>query len=156
MLSNTSYIVQVTFSPAIEYEAINETYSEPYEVQETMTSVPVKVRTLALTLVVEDDKFHEAVFYLKCISVPFILGGLVLFCIRLYLNDLYVAIPDRLLVTSALAQILQNIPVEALIAEGNMWEASPYLKLFDDTTKFLLMSCLFLYWIVYTKDKVNS
>ena len=54
--------------------------------------------------------------------------ALVIFGIRLYLNDLYVSIPDRLLVTCALAQILHDIPVEALIADGNIWEASPYLK----------------------------
>ena len=79
-----------------------------------------------------------------------------MFCIRLYLNDLYVSIPDRLLITCALAQTLHNIPVEALIAEGNMWEASPYLKLLDDLSKFTLISSFFLFWLIYTKDKVST
>ena len=78
-----------------------------------------------------------------------------MFCIRLYLNDLYVSIPDRLLITCALAQTLHNIPVEALIAEGNMWEASPYLKFLDDLSKFTLISSFFLFWLIYTKDKVS-
>ena len=79
-----------------------------------------------------------------------------MFCIRLYLNDLYVSIPDRLLITCALAQTLHNIPVEALIAEGNMWEASPYLKFLDDLSKFTLISSFFLFWLIYTKDKVSA
>ena len=78
-----------------------------------------------------------------------------MFCIRLYLNDLYVSIPDRLLITCALAQTLHNVPVEALIAEGNMWDASPYIKLLDDLSKFILVSSLFLFWLIYTKDKVS-
>ena len=87
--------------------------------------------------------------------LPFFSGALVMFCIRLYLNDLYVSIPDRLLITCALAQTLHNIPVEALIAEGNMWEASPYLKFLDDLSKFTLISSFFLFWLIYTKDKVS-
>ena len=85
----------------------------------------------------------------------FFTGALIMFCIRLYLNDLYVSIPDRLLITCALAQTLHNVPVEALIAEGNMWDASPYIKLLDDLSKFILVSSLFLFWLIYTKDKVS-
>ena len=109
-----------------------------------------------MTIILEDDGFHAALFYLKCLCVPFVLGALIMFCIRLYLNDLYVSIPDRLLITCALAQTLHNIPVEALIAEGNMWEASPYLKLLDDLSKFTLISSFFLFWLIYTKDKVST
>ena len=65
------------------------------------------------------------------------------------------SIPDRLLITCALAQTLHNVPVEALIAEGNMWDASPYIKLLDDLSKFILVSSLFLFWLIYTKDKVS-
>ena len=91
-------------------------------------------------------------FFMYLIYFP---GALIMFCIRLYLNDLYVSIPDRLLITCALAQTLHNVPVEALIAEGNMWEASPYLKLLDDISKFVLVSSFFLFWLIYTKDKVS-
>ena len=113
------------------------------------------VKKAGLTLVLEDDQFHTALFYLKCFCVPFVLGALVIFSIRLYLNDLYVSIPDRLLITCALAQTLHNIPVEALIAEGNIWHASPYMKLIDELGRYLLITCLFIFWVVYTKDKVS-
>ena len=140
---------------------------------------PALIKEVSLTIIVEDSGFHAALFYLKCLCVPFVLGkykkiklygfffnllnyfslffsgALVMFCIRLYLNDLYVSIPDRLLITCALAQTLHNIPVEALIAEGNMWEASPYLKFLDDLSKFTLISSFFLFWLIYTKDKVS-
>jgi len=121
-----------------------------------ITESPVVIKQAFLTLVVEDRGFHTAMFYLKCFCVPFILGALVIFGIRLYLNDLYVSIPDRLLVTCALAQIIHDIPVEAMIADGNIWEASPYLKLMDDLGRFLLITCLFLFWIIYTKDKIST
>ena len=73
------------------------------------------------------ENFHM-VSNLVTLTCLILFTALVIFGIRLYLNDLYVSIPDRLLVTCALAQILHDIPVEALIADGNMWEASPYLK----------------------------
>ena len=38
--------------------------------------------------------------------------ALVWFVVRMYLNDLYISIPDRLLVVAAMAQLLQNIPTE--------------------------------------------
>ena len=147
LLSNQSYILQLNFSPAAEVK--NDS-----SIDFNFTERPVVVKEISLTLVVEDDSFHTAMFYLKCFCVPFILGALVMFGIRLYLNDLYVSIPDRLLITCAFAQVIVDIPVEALVAEGNIWQVSPYLKLVDDLGRFLLITCLFLFWIVYTKDKV--
>ena len=38
--------------------------------------------------------------------------ALVWFVVRMYLNDLYISIPDRILVVAALAQLLQNVPTE--------------------------------------------
>ena len=38
--------------------------------------------------------------------------ALVWFVVRMYLNDLYISIPDRLLVVAAMAQLIQNIPTE--------------------------------------------
>jgi hypothetical protein len=166
LLSNQSYIVQLNFAPPLN--ASDDMFG--------ITEQPARINSLDLTVIVEDEGFHAALFYLKCLCVPFILGtyllsrddhillqcilsfigALVMFCIRLYLNDLYVAIPDRLLITCALAQVVQNVPVEALISEGSMWVASPHLKLLDDFSKFTLMSCLFLFWLIYTKDKVRA
>ena len=145
LLANQSYILQLNFSPYTKNDSVDFF---------GITERPVIVKDISLTLVVEDESFHTAMFYLKCFCVPFILGALVMFGIRLYLNDLYVSIPDRLLITCAFAQVIHDIPVEALIAEGNIWEVTPYLKLMDDLGRFLLITCLFLFWIVYTKDKV--
>ena len=147
LLSNQSYILQLSFSP----QSSNKSYD-----LFGLTTRAVTVQKAALTLVIESSAFHSAIFYLKCFCLPFVLGALVIFSIRLYLNDLYVSIPDRLLITCALAQTLHNIPVEALIAEGNFWPASPYMKLIDELGRFVLITCLFIFWVVYTKDKVRS
>ena len=146
LLSNQSYILQLSFSP----QSSNKSYD-----LFGLTTRTVTVQKAALTLVIESSAFHSAIFYLKCFCLPFVLGALVIFSIRLYLNDLYVSIPDRLLITCALAQTLHNIPVEALIAEGNFWPASPYMKLIDELGRFVLITCLFIFWVVYTKDKVR-
>ena len=45
--------------------------------------------------------------YLKCSFVPLVAAGLAWFVVRLYLNDLYISIPDRLLAASALALLVQ-------------------------------------------------
>ena len=45
-------------------------------------------------------------------ATPFVMTALVWFVVRMYLNDLYISIPDRLLVVAAMAQLLQNIPTE--------------------------------------------
>merc|ERR1712223_1980569 len=150
LLSNQSYILQLNFSPPKKNVSLADD-----SIFSTMSSKPALIKEISLTVIVEDDNFHAALFYLKCLCVPFVLGALIMFCIRLYLNDLYVSIPDRLLITCALAQTLHNVPVEALIAEGNMWDASPYIKLLDDLSKFILVSSLFLFWLIYTKDKVS-
>jgi len=152
MLSNQSYILQLNFSPPRPQNGSDASDMDTFGITESS----VVIKQAFLTLIVEDRGFHTAMFYLKCFCVPFILGALVIFGIRLYLNDLYVSIPDRLLVTCALAQILHDIPVEALIADGNIWEASPYLKLMDELGRFLLITCLFLFWIIYTKDKIST
>ena len=151
LLSNQSYILQLSFTPPVPKNGSLHQVLDDFGISQT----PVVIKQASLTLIVEDRNFHTALFYLKCFCVPLILGGLVIFGIRLYLNDLYVSIPDRLLVTCAFAQIVHDIPVEALIAEGSIWEASPYLKLMDDLSRILLITCLFLFWIVYTKDKVS-
>ena len=48
----------------------------------------------------------------QCVATPFVMTALVWFVVRMYLNDLYISIPDRLLVVAAMAQLLQNIPTE--------------------------------------------
>ena len=48
----------------------------------------------------------------QCVATPFVMTALVWFAVRMYLNDLYISIPDRLLVVAAMAQLLQNIPTE--------------------------------------------
>ena len=45
-------------------------------------------------------------------ATPFVMTALVWFVVRMYLNDLYISIPDRILVVAAMAQFIQNIPTE--------------------------------------------
>ena len=49
---------------------------------------------------------------LQCMATPFVMTALVWFVVRMYLNDLYISIPDRILVVAAMAQLIQNIPTE--------------------------------------------
>ena len=89
-------------------------------------------------------------FYMKCLSTPFVLTALVWFVVRMYLNDLYVSIPDRLLIIAGFVQFLQNIPTEVLLTH---WPVA-YLKILDDFMFLCLLCVLLLFWAVYTQDKV--
>jgi hypothetical protein len=71
--------------------------------------VPVIVNELALTLITESVDFHRGIFLLKCLFTPFVIAALLLFCVRMYLNDLYISIPDRLLISVALAQVRSGV-----------------------------------------------
>ena len=68
LLSNQSYILQLNFSPPRKnISSIDEIFS-------TMSSKPALIQEISLTVIVEDDNFHAALFYLKCLCVPFVLG----------------------------------------------------------------------------------
>ena len=92
VLSNASYIVQVQLSPAA--------HGQEMSLVDTNVSV-----TSYLTLVRETDSYHRTHFYAKCLFTPLLIMSLVWFMVRLCLNDLYVTIHDRLLITAALAQV---------------------------------------------------
>ena len=62
-----------------------------------------------LTLARETDSFHRTFFYAKCLFTPLVMMALIWFMVRLCLNDLYVTIHDRLLITASLAQVIINI-----------------------------------------------
>ena len=51
-------------------------------------------------------------------ATPFVMTALVWFVVRMYLNDLYISIPDRILVVAALEQLVQNIPTEVGSVRG--------------------------------------
>jgi hypothetical protein len=63
-----------------------------------------------VVLVAESASFRVCVFYAKCALAPFVAAALVFFCVRLYLNDLYIAIPDRMLIAAAMAQLVRDVP----------------------------------------------
>jgi hypothetical protein len=140
--SNSSYVVTLEFSspksPATDEEA--EFFSNPSFLRPT------------LTLVVESKSHHVFLFYLKCISTPFLLTALVWFIVKMYLNDLYISIPDRILILAAMAQFLQNIPTEVLVMR---WPLA-HIKLLDDLSYLLLICSLQLFWAVYTSDKLAT
>ena len=78
LLSNQSYILQLSFKPPIPKNDTSDDIFDNFGITET----PVQLKQISLTLIVEDRGFHAALFYLKCLCVPFILGALVVFGIR--------------------------------------------------------------------------
>jgi hypothetical protein len=86
-----------------DYEPDAE-FEPELEPEADFLGAPVSVNVVALTLITESKDYHRGIFLLKCLSTPFVIGALLLFCVRMYLNDLYISIPDRLLIAVALAQ----------------------------------------------------
>ena len=118
-----------------------------------LNSPPTRIK-VSLTLLTETSEFHSALMIAKSIFVPFVILALCLFCIRTYLNDLYVTIPDRLLITSAMAIILHNIPVEILIKYLGEYSWTSYLKVADELLFLTPMVSLMLFWCIFTGDKL--
>ena len=157
---NKSYIVTLEFFPDIaDYNQslvtrisssktqVNVSSNEYYSFFEGQADInPI------LTLVMESRDFHTCLFYLKCIFTPFVVAALIWFFVRMYLNDLYISIPDRLLIACALAQCVQNVPTEVLVAN---WD-NAYLKLLDEFGTLMLTCSLCLFWVIYTKDKLAT
>ena len=70
--------------------------------------------------------------------------------VRLCVHDLYVSIPDRLLITASLAQLMVNLPTELILAHVPI----AHLILIDPIAEALLFSALALFWLVFTLDKL--
>ena len=137
VLSNSSYIVQVRLQQqeggqGAELLATNATVSSH------------------LTVARETAAYHRACFYLKCLFTPLVVMALVWFMVRLCLNDLYVTIHDRLLMTAGLAQVLANVPAEVLVANYPL----PQLTLLGPVTHLVLLTALALFWTVFSLDKL--
>jgi len=134
VLSNSSYALQVRLSARERSDllAANVTVSS------------------ALTVVRETDSFHRVYFYLKCLFTPLVLLGLVWFMVRLCVNDLYVTIHDRLLITAGLAQVVNNIPTEVAVA----YYPNTFLTLLDPLSHVVLLTSLLLFWTIFTLDKL--
>ena len=145
--SNSSYILTLEFRPPTFPENSSSFLNESW----TFFANPALLRP-SLTLIVESRQFHKGVFYLKCFFTPFLLTSLVWFCVKMYFNDLYISIPDRLLITAALAQFVQNIPTEVLVTQ---WP-EPHLKLLDEISLVFLICSLQLFWAVFTLDKLAT
>ena len=93
VLSNSSYILQVRLQRSPHYV---------HELDILTTNATV---SSYLTLARETDSYHRTYFYTKCLFTPLVVMALVWFMVRLCLNDLYVTIHDRLLITASLAQV---------------------------------------------------
>jgi len=137
VLSNSSYIMQVRL------EATNS---------KTDFDLLLSNATVSshLTIIKETSVFHRLVFYTKCFFTPLILLSLVWFVVRLCVNDLYVTIHDRLLITAGLAQVITNIPAEVVVANFPY----PFLTLLDPFAYIILVTSLALFWVVFTLDKL--
>jgi len=135
VLSNSSYMLQIRLDP-------REQTSSLLEANVTLSS--------QLTLVRETEDFHRLHFYLKCFFTPLVLVSLVWFMVRLCVNDLYVTIHDRLLITVGLAQVLNNIPTEVAVANYS----NSFITLLDPISHLVLLTSLLLFWTVFTMDKL--
>ena len=134
VLSNSSYVLQVRLS--------SRESSELLRANLTVSS--------GLTVVRETESFHRVYFYVKCLFTPLVLLGLVWFMVRLCVNDLYVTIHDRLLITAGLAQVVNNIPTEVAVA----YYPNTFLTLLDPLSHVVLLTSLLLFWTVFTLDKL--
>ena len=164
--TNSSYLVQLQFKSPSKKEVMTNDIETPdsdvykkYKIEEgrvegTLLNSPAARITTFLTLITELSEFHSALMIAKCIFAPFVIAALCLFCIRTYQNDLYVAIPDRLLITSAFAVILHNIPIELLIKYFGETTWSSYLKIADELIFLVPMVSLMLFWCIFTADKL--
>jgi hypothetical protein len=169
--ANSSYLVRLRFTnpegdwktyqkvpKAIEKIEKND-YTRRYKVEKArvestvLNSNAARIQTY-LTLITEISQFHSALMVAKCIFTPFVILALCLFSVRTYQNDLYIAIPDRLLITSAFAVILHNIPFEVLIAYFGESPWSSYLKVVDELIFLAPMVSLMLFWCIFTADKL--
>jgi uncharacterized membrane protein YhdT len=155
-LTNASYISSVhiearddipdTESNDTYIKDINDNFSDP--VIDLIHSNATIISYL--TVVTEMEAFHEVRFYIKCLFTPLILMSLVWFMVRLCVHDLYISIPDRLLMTASLAQLLVNLPTELILAHLPM----AHLILIDPVAEALLFTALGLFWLVFTLDKL--
>lgn len=131
VLSNSSYVLQVRLDRS-DLLAANVTVSSQ------------------LTVVRETETFHRINFYTKCLFTPLLLACLVWFMVRLCVNDLYVTIHDRLLITAGLAQVVNNIPTEVAVANY----PNTFLTLLEPLSHVVLLTSLLLFWTVFTLDKL--
>ena len=135
VLSNSSYVLQVRLDS-------REEASDLLAANVTLSS--------ELTVVRDTEEFHKIYFYIKCLFTPLVLVSLVWFMVRLCVNDLYVTIHDRLLITAGLAQVLNNIPTEVVVANY----PNTFLTLLDPVSHVVLLTSLLLFWTVFTMDKL--
>jgi uncharacterized membrane protein YhdT len=150
-LSNASFISSVhlearddNFDAESNETILKETYNGIDLVHSNATIISY------LTVVTETEAFHEVRFYIKCLFTPLILLSLVWFMVRLCVHDLYISIPDRLLITASLAQMLVNLPTELILAHLPI----AHLILIDPIAETLLFTALALFWLVFTLDKL--
>ena len=137
-LSNSTYIISI--------------HLDSMEIADDKIDLMNTNATIAslLTVVSESDLFHQLKFYMKCTFSPIILFCLIWFLVRLCFNDLYVNIPDRLIITAAVVQILANIPTELIFSQLSL----PYMFLVDPVSQVITLTVLASFWIIFTLDKL--
>jgi len=104
-----------------------------------------------LALVRDTARYHQLAAYTRCLAAPLLLLALTWFTVRLCLTDLYIAIPDRLLMTAGLAQLAANVPAELVAANS---PGQPLLVLLEPAAQLVLTASLALCWTVLALDKL--
>ncbi|XP_040563991.1 protein wntless homolog [Lepeophtheirus salmonis] len=97
----------------------------------------------------ESSNYHKTRFFFKCLFTPGLILALSYFSWKIHVNDLYISIPDRCLIVSGIALLLRNIPVQVIFHH-------PYLALYEPLTRGLLLSSLYLFWLIYSGDKISE
>lgn len=159
-LNNQELPFLCTLVPAIElFPLSNSTYIFTVQIKKLNNSSDANNINLMeanstiesqLSIVHQTSIYNQLKFYMKCIFSPIILFSLIWFLVRLCYNDLYVNIPDRLIITAALNQLLANIPTE--LVSSNM--VVPYLYLIDPACQIITFTVLAIFWVVFTQDKL--
>jgi len=112
-------------------------------------SKPSSVK-MNVTVIQEDLGLHAASAFLRLACLPLLLAAAAFFAARTYAHDLYVSIPDRALLVSALAQTARNVPAEAFASS----EGSLALVLLDELSSLAVCASLAFFWAVFARDKL--
>ena len=151
-----------TLSPFFDHAILvtNATYSLTLKISSDASSSSSFTSSKAshilptLTVITESPDFHQAMGVSKSVFLPLVMAATAFFICRSYQNDLYVSIPDRLLISAALALILNNVPIEFVVKAFASQDWTSKLKLASELISLGPLVANALFWSVYTRDKL--
>jgi len=162
--SNNRVSYTCTLSPLFDQKVVasNATFTLTLRISSASATTSTFAEALAvhilptLTVVTESPDFHRALAVSRCVFLPLVTAALAFFVSRSYQNDLYVSIPDRLLISAGLALLLNNVPVEVIVSTFSAQDVTSKVKLASDLISLGPMVTLALFWSVYTADKLAT